>query len=154
MVSRAGTGQIDNGTGRKACEPARRAQVGRNGSDVQRRSILDFAHHATRIAYRQYAFWNVARDHAAGTDHGPSADANACEDQCTAADPHVVTYLHRLAAFLPSAQGCVERMHGSEDLNARPEQSEITDANGANIQNDAVEIEEHPMAQRDEVGMS
>src|SRR4051812_36520947 len=109
----------------------------------------NLANDAAGIAGREDAVRHVARDDAAGADHGAVADAHARQDDRAAADPHVGPDVDRLAEFLAAAQLRVERVHRRIDLHRRPEQRKAADTHAAHVEDDAVEVEEDALAKLD-----
>src|SRR5665213_3257382 len=91
---------------------------------------------------------------AAGADHGPVTDRDAGQDDGAAADPDVGADPHRTAEFdaAPPRHGiarmvCGINLHRGSDLGA------ITDHNFNDIEDDAVEIKEHAVAETDVVAV-
>jgi hypothetical protein len=81
-------------------------------------------------------------DDAARADDALRADPHAGANDRTAADPHVGADRDRLTELLPATQLRVERVGGGVDLHRRAEQGVVTDFDAANVEDDAVEIEE------------
>ena len=79
----------------------------------------------------------------------PGPDPDARQDERRAADPYVRSDFDGLAVLLTSPQLGVHRVHGREDLHARPEERVVADPHVADVEHDAVEVEEHPLAELD-----
>src|SRR5687767_1403002 len=73
-------------------------------SQCGRSALAQLADDATRIACRENVRRNVARHHAARADHGFRADANARQDDRSAADPYVRADLDGLPELLRAPQ--------------------------------------------------
>src|SRR4051812_39967033 len=68
------------------------------------------------IAGRESALGNVARDDAAGADHGARSDADPGKYQRATTDPDIRANLDRLAELLLPAQLVVERVQRRKNL--------------------------------------
>jgi hypothetical protein len=112
-------------------------------------TVSEFPDDTTRIARREDPFGNVAGDHATRADDSAGSDAHARQDERSGADPDVGTDEDGLAILLFSAQRGVERMHRRQDLNGRSEEREVADTHLAHVEHDAVEVEEHSLAELD-----
>ena len=113
------------------------------------RSVLDLANHTAWVPCGEHAVRNVARHHAAGSDDRARSDTYSGEDDRAAADPHVSADVNRLTEFFAAPLFGVQGMHWRVDLHRRAKQCVVTDAHVAHIQNHAIEIEEHTLAQLD-----
>ena len=104
---------------------------------------------AARIPRREHVIGDVARDDAAGADDGPRSDRHAGQMIGRPADPDVGPDRHRLAELPRSPQLGLERMRRGVDLHGGTEQREVADADGADVEDDAVEVEEDALAEKD-----
>src|SRR5688572_31838282 len=112
-------------------------------------SPVDRANDATRIACGETVGRHIPRDDAAGADHGAGPDPHAGEDECAAPDPHVGANLDRLPVLLTPALLRVHRVERRQNLHAWAKERVITDAHEADVEDDAVEVEEHALAEID-----
>ena len=76
-------------------------------------------------------------------------DANAGQDDRTAADPHVRADVDRLPKLPLSSLPGVHRMHRRIDLHRGTEEREAADSNRTDVEHDAIEIEEHAFTELD-----
>ena len=97
---------------------------------------------------------DIPRDHAAGADHRAVADGDAGQDDGAAADPDVAADPHRAAEFEagPPRFG-VARVVGGVDLRRGPDLGAVADDNFDHVEDDAVEVEKHPVAEPDVVAV-
>lgn len=109
----------------------------------------NLANHPARVAGGEDASRDVAGDDAAGADDGAIADRDAGADDRAAADPDVVPDSDRLGELLLASQLGVHRMRRRVDLHGRAEERAVADRNLADVEHDAVEIEEHTLAEMD-----
>src|SRR5690606_4724476 len=125
----------------RAGTPSRRART--------QRSTRNLADDAARVAGRENAVGKVGCDDAARADHGPRSDAHAGQDAGAAPDPSARADRYRLAELLAPAHLGIEGMRRGVDLHGRAEKREAADADMAHVQHDAIEIEEHALAELD-----
>src|SRR5690242_3218006 len=109
----------------------------------------DLADHAAWVASREHSVRDVPGHDAARADDGTRADVDAGQDERSASHPDVRANRHRLSVLLPPALRCAERMQGRVDLRGGTEQRVVADPDAADVQHDAVEVEEDPLAQLD-----
>src|SRR5436309_2059750 len=87
---------------------------------------------------------DVSRDHAPGPDDRLRPDANAGTDDGSPAYPHVGANCDRLGELLLPPQLGIHRVRGGVDLDGRAKQGVVADADLADVEHDAVEVEEDP----------
>lgn len=117
----------------------------------RRRALLigDRTNHPAGVAGCKHALGEVPRYDASRADHSPGADAYARANDSPAPDPHVRPDLDGLTILLLAAKLRVERMGGRVDLHRRAEQDVVPDVGLADVQYDAVEVEEALRPQMD-----
>lgn len=103
-----------------------------------------------RIAADDGVRRHVFHDDRAGCDDGIVADRDARIDDSAPADPHIIADAHRFAEF-DTAQPLfdIERMGRRIDVDARPDQAVIADADVADVEEDTVEIGKEVMPDMD-----
>ncbi len=77
------------------------------------------------------------------------ADGHPRTDDRGATDPDVRADRHGLGEFLPPAQFGVKRMRRRVNLDRRTKQRVVADADGTHVEDDAVEVEEDALAEKD-----
>src|SRR5882757_4053332 len=93
---------------------------------------------------------NIPRDHAASADQRAVTDGDSGQDDGTAADPDVAADPDRAAEFQPGAPGRgVARVVGGIDLHRGPDLGAIADHDLDDVEDHAIEIEEHAVAEAD-----
>jgi hypothetical protein len=109
----------------------------------------DLANHLAGIACGQHAAGNIPCHDAAGTDDGTRSDSHARQDDRAPTNLHVRANLDWFAElFAPPLLG-LDWMPRCVDLDCRAEQGKIADADLAHVQDHAVEVEEHALAELD-----
>src|SRR5690606_34531747 len=99
---------------------------------------------------RQHAGRDVFRHHGARADDGAVADAHARQDDGTAAGPDVVADVHGLGRLEARTAGRgLQRVGGRVDVHARAEQHVAADVHFRGVENHAVKVEKHSVAQVD-----
>src|SRR5437660_12263271 len=97
---------------------------------------------------------DIPRDHAAGADDSAIADRDAGEDDGTAADPDIVAEPHRAAEFKAGLSRLgIARVVGGVDLRRGPDLGAVADNNFDHVEDDAVEVEKHLVAEPDVVAV-
>ena len=97
---------------------------------------------------------HVPGDDAAGADDRAVADGDARKDDGGGADPGVAADAHRLGELEAGvAQRLLARMVGGDELNARPDLRLVADDDLADVEDDAVEVEEGAGAEADVVAV-
>src|SRR5690606_10652369 len=109
----------------------------------------DLSNDATRVSRRERACGHITRHDASGADDAPRSDGHAGENDRAAADPHVGADRHRPPELTTASQLRIHRVRGRVDLHGRSDQGVASDDDGADVKDDAVEVEEHPLAQSD-----
>ena len=102
----------------------------------------DFADDAAGVSGGKDSVGNVARDNTSSADDGFVSDTNTGEDERSSAYPNVGTDIYGFAVLLLAPQFGFQRVHGREYLHAGSEQRVIANSDTANVQDDAVEVEE------------
>jgi hypothetical protein len=111
--------------------------------------FCDFPNQPTRIPGSEHAVRDVPRDDASGPDYRLRADIHARANDRPAADPHIRADLDGLAELLLPTQFGVHWVRGRVDLHRRPEQREVANLDHAHVEDNAVEVEENPLAKVD-----
>ena len=103
-------------------------------------SLIDFTNRVTRVARSEHPLRVVRRHHAPGTDYCSRGNPHAWQNDRPAAHSHVRPDLHRLTELPSPAQ-----VHGRVNFYLRTKERKAADAHQADVQNHAVEVEEHPL---------
>src|SRR5712671_2054538 len=107
-----------------------------------------------RISGDGLACADVPRDHAAGPDHRAVTNRHAWQDNGATADPDVAADPHRTSEFEPAAPRFgIPGMVGGVDLRRGSDLGAIADRDLDHIEDDAIEIQEHPVAEADVVAV-
>jgi hypothetical protein len=93
--------------------------------------------------------WYIPSDDTSRSNDGLRTDANAGENERSSSYPNIRSDVDWLAVFLLPAQARFQGMNWCEDLHAWSEKSVVSDSHAADIQYDAVEVEEHSLSQFD-----
>src|SRR5215469_13637678 len=105
---------------------------------------------AGRIAHGCSASRHVANDHTACADQRILADTHARQDYRTAPDPHITPDADRATKLQPGGPvNRIARMIGGEDLNPWPYLRLFTNDDLYDIEDHAVEIQEHTRTETD-----
>lgn len=100
-----------------------------------------------RITERGTAGRYIARHHAAGTDQRIVANAYTGQDNRATTDPDITPDMHRPTELKPCfTLSRFARMIGSEDLHTRADLRSVTDADGNDIKDHAIEVEKNAFA--------
>src|SRR5688500_17179148 len=102
--------------------------------------------HPTGIPRREYSVRHIARDDAPSPDDRAITDAHTREDERAPADPDVGADVDWPPILVPPPLFRVEWVQRREDLHAWPKQRKVADAHAADVEHDAVEVEEHALA--------
>lgn len=98
--------------------------------------IRDLSDNAARIACRNYIIRDIFTDDRAGTNHHIISDGNAWANAAMAANPNVITDLHRLATFQTTGTyDRINRVRSSIDADIRCKHDIVSNGHIANIQN-------------------
>ncbi len=97
---------------------------------------------------------NVSGDYAARADDGVVADGDAGKDDGSAADPYVGTDADGATALKAGAASFgIARMVGGVDLDGGADLGLVTDFDGGDVEQDAVEVKEDAAAEADVVAI-
>lgn len=102
---------------------------------------------ATWIACRKYIARNISRHDAPSSNDGARTNGDARQNDGAASHPDVRADDDRLAVFLPSPGRGIQWMKWRVDLHRRSKESEIPDRDGADVEHDAIEVEEDALAE-------
>src|SRR5713226_10020012 len=103
---------------------------------------------------RQLCPRDIPRDHAAGPDHRAVTNRHARQDNGAATYPDVAADPHRSSEFEPAAPRFgIPGMVGGVDLRRGSDLGAIADRDLDHIEDDAIEIQEHPVAEADVVAV-
>jgi len=99
---------------------------------------------------RQLRHRHVASDHTTRADHRIVANTHARQNNCATADPHITTDADR-ATKLQSGppRSSIAWVIGGEDLNPWPDLSPVSNSDLYDIENHAVEVQEHTRTETD-----
>src|ERR1700754_404891 len=105
---------------------------------------------AGRVSGNRDARPDISRHHTAGPDHGAVADGDAGQDDGAAADPDIAADPHRAAEFEAFGPGFgVARVVGGVDLHRRSDLGAVADAYLDDVEDHAIEVQEHAIAEPD-----
>ncbi len=112
--------------------------------------FLELANDAGGVSGGENGLGDVFGDDAAGTDDGAGADADAGAEDRPAADPDVVADFDGFGEFEPLCPFVgTHRVGGGVDLDAGADQHAAADTNGGDIEENAIEVEVHVIAEGD-----
>src|SRR5215211_6919310 len=111
-----------------------------------RRSLGNLPNDATGVTRCKHRGGNASSDDTAGADDGARSDRDARHDDGATADPHIGAYLDRFPVFFSSPGGGIEGVQWCVDLDGRPEEGEVTDGHGTDVEHHTVEVEEDALA--------
>jgi hypothetical protein len=97
---------------------------------------------AARVTGGENTVGNISCYNASGADDSACADRDAGADDGTAANPHVTTNRDWPSKFLCAPKHVLHWVSRCVDLYRRAEKRVVADVNGADVENDAVEVEE------------
>ena len=105
---------------------------------------------ARGIAEGGYASRHVASDHTTRADHRIVANTHSRQNNCATADPHITTDADRATKLQPGPpRSSIAWVIGGEDLNPWPDLSPVSNSDLYDIENHAVEVQEHTRTETD-----